>query len=917
MNYNSTATIERSKVTGVAQIFEAQAELTPDAIAVRCEERQLTYRELNAKANQLANYLKTCGIESEVRVGICAERSLEMVIGILGILKAGGAYVPLDPAYPQERLSFILQETQLPLLLTQSHLVKALPQQSTQLLCLDTDWETIALHSDQAPAIEVKPENLAYVMYTSGSTGKPKGVQITHANVWYYIQAIAKVLEVNEQDVYLHTASFSFSSSVRQLMVPLSQGATSIIATREQIKNPLGLFELIQKQGVTVSDTVPSVWRYGLQAVEGLEPVRAKALMSSKLRMILLSGEITPCQLLQKIRGKLKNQPRIFNIYGQTETIGTCAYPIPEDFDREQGYVPVGYPYPHNQAYILNAKGQGVAVGEIGELHIAGACLSRGYLNRPELNAEKFISNPFADRPSSPSQSSSRLFKTGDLARWLPDGAIELVGRTDFQVKIRGMRVEIGEIESLLEQHPAIKETAVTAREEVPGDKRLVAYIVAHSPSTHSDKSEFYAELRSFLSEKLPDYMVPSSFVMLKALPLTPNGKLDRRALPALHSSGAGSERNIVFPRNGLERLLKEVWERVLEVKPISIKDNFFDLGGHSLVAVRLLSEIENICGKSLPLATLLQAATIEKLARIIESEGGAMQAQSLVPLNRATGKPPLFCIYGMLLYRDLARHFDTDWPVYGVYLDAEIELLKAGKLDEQTSSLTSVEDIASHYLKEIRTIQPTGPYYLAGESFGGLVAFEMGQQLRAAGERVELVALFDTRFPGETPEMSRQKRLSLHIEKLGQEGFSYVLEKVGHKLKSTKGKLVRIAGKLSGKSEQGKPQPELSEPEESIAADVRIAVRERAIEKYSPEPYAGKLALFRAMDRTAFEKYYTDPKLWRSLTINGLEVHEIGGDHLGILKEPHVKVLADKLKECLNSTQPTEVAEPVELIRS
>nr|WP_242072469.1 thioesterase domain-containing protein [Microcoleus sp. FACHB-68] len=270
-----------------------------------------------------------------------------------------------------------------------------------------------------------------------------------------------------------------------------------------------------------------------------------------------------------------------------------------------------------------------------------------------------------------------------------------------------------------------------------------------------------------------------------------------------------------------------------------------------------------------------------------------------------------------MLLYRDLARHFDADWPVYGVYLDAEIELLKAGKLDAQTSSLTSVEDVASHYLKEIRTLQPTGPYYLAGESFGGLVAFEMGQQLRAAGERVELVALFDTRFPGETPEMTFQKRLSLHVEKLGQEGFSYVLEKVGRKLKSSKGKLVRIGGKLSGKSNKGNAQPELSQPEESIAPDVRIAVRERAIEKYSPEPYAGKLVLFRAMDRTAFEKYYTDPQLWGSLAADGLEVHEIGGDHLGILKEPHVKVLADKLKESLKSTQPTEVAQPVEIIRS
>jgi amino acid adenylation domain-containing protein len=416
----------------------------------------------------------------------------------------------------------VLEETQVPVLLTQKRLVEQLPPHESRLICLDTDWDAIAKESEENPVTEVTPQHLAYVMYTSGSTGKPKGVEITHANVCPYIDAISKVLQVDTNDVYLHTASFSFSSSVRQLMVPLTQGATSIIATEEQRKNPLSLFELIQKQGVTISDTVPSVWRYGLQALEALDKVSREALLNFRLRLIIFTGELTSCKLLKQLRNQLKNQPRFFNVYGQTETIGNCAYPLPEDFDREEGYIPVGYPYPHNQAYILDEYLQPVAVGEIGELHMAGACLARGYLNRSELNAAKFISNPFVETQVGLSEPAKRLFKTGDLARYLPDGAIEIVGRVDFQVKLRGMRIELGEIESVLEQHPSVKEVVVTAREDESGEKHLVGYIVPTLLLDDIDQTTFTRELRHFLQEKLADYMIPSAFVMLSTLPLTP-----------------------------------------------------------------------------------------------------------------------------------------------------------------------------------------------------------------------------------------------------------------------------------------------------------------------------------------------------------------------------------------------------------
>ncbi|MBD0302853.1 MAG: non-ribosomal peptide synthetase, partial [Tolypothrix sp. T3-bin4] len=626
--------------------LEAQVERSPDAVAVVCEDKQLTYRELNARANKIAHYLQALEVKPDVLVGICVGRSLQMVVGLLGILKAGGAYVPLDPTYPKERLSFVLEETQVPILLTQKRLIEQLPQHESRVICIDSDWETIAIESEENAVSEVTPQHLAYVMYTSGSTGKPKGVQITHANVGHYIQAISQVLQVNANDVYLHTASFSFSSSVRQLMVPLSQGATSIIATREQTKNPLSLFELIQKQGVTVSDTVPSVWRYGLQALDNLDQVSRQTRLNSKLRLILLSGEITPCQLLKQLRNQLKSQPRFFNVYGQTETIGNCAYPVPDEFDQEQGYVPVGYPYPHNQAYILDEYLQPVAVGETGELHMAGACLARGYLNRSELNAAKFISSPFLEMQLGLSESAKRIFKTGDLARYLPDGAIEIVGRVDFQVKLRGMRVELGEIESVLEQHPSIKEVVVIAREDKSNDKRLVGYIVPTFLLDGIDQSTFTRELRQFLQKKLADYMIPASFVMLPALPLTPNGKVDRLALPAPDQVRQEPEETFIAPQDELELQLAKIWEKVLGVQFIGVRDNFFELGGHSLLVVNLLAEVERVFHKNLSISSFLEGQTIEQQATLLNQQEGITPWRSLVRIRPGSTKSPFFCIH-------------------------------------------------------------------------------------------------------------------------------------------------------------------------------------------------------------------------------------------------------------------------------
>ncbi|HBL59419.1 MAG TPA: non-ribosomal peptide synthetase [Cyanobacteria bacterium UBA8803] len=649
----------------IHQLFEAQVVQRPNAVAVRCDGQQLTYSELNAKANQLANYLKKHGINPEVKVGICLERSLDMVIAILGILKADGAYVPLDPAYPKDRLAFILEETQVTLLLTQQHLVEQLPQHQIPQICLDTNWEIIAQESQDQPESKVNLENLAYIMYTSGSTGQPKGVQLTHSNIFYYIPAVSQVLQIQPDDIYLHMASFSFSSSVRQLMVPLSRGATSIIATREQTKNPLSLFELIAKAGVTVSDGVHSVWRYGLQSLETLDKKYTEALQNSKLRIIVLSGDLPPIHLYKQLKNLFEEKVRIFNVYGQSETIGNCAYALPENFDPEQGYIfiPVGYPYPHNQAYILNEKLEPVAAGEVGELYMGGACLARGYLNRPDLNDSKFIPHPFSNDPQ------ARLFKTGDLAHYCLDGAIELLGRTDFQVKIRGMRVELGEIETLLELHPSVKQAVVIARENLKADKRLVAYIIT------KDSSNVQAQLPSFLAQKLPDYMIPYAFVVMEAFPLTPNGKLDRNAFPAPDLSNFI---DLVPPRTPTEEIVATIWAEVLGLETVGIHNNFFELGGHSLLAILILSRLQQALGVQLPLQTLFEEPTVAELADAIAQAktDSTVNIPPLVPVSRAGNLPLSFTQTKLWFLDQLAPNSATYNMPYAYRLKGVLNLM-------------------------------------------------------------------------------------------------------------------------------------------------------------------------------------------------------------------------------------------------
>ncbi|MBP5972962.1 amino acid adenylation domain-containing protein [Brasilonema sp. CT11] len=623
----------------IHQLFEEQAVKTPDKIALIFEDQQLTYREINTRANQLGSYLQQMGVGPEVLVGLCLERSHQMVIGLLGILKAGGAYVPLDPTYPKERLAFMLQDVQVPVLLTQESLVGDLPEQKAQVVCLDKDWPFIYQMDEENLVSGVTVANLAYVIYTSGSTGKPKGVRITHANLCHYVQAMRISLGITAEDVYLHTASIAFSSSVRQLMVSLTQGTPVTIATSEQRKDPLVLFEGIKRHDVTIMDIVPSFWRNCIYTLAHLEPESRRNLLNNKLRLILTTGEALLSDIPTKWTFEFKHNARPINMFGQTETSGTVAvYPVSTSQEDRVKVVPLGRPIPNTQIYLLDRHFIPVPMGVPGELYIGGFSLGQGYFNRPDLTAQNFIPNPFS------SQSGSRLYKTGDLGRYLPDGNIEFLGRIDYLVNLRGFRIEPAEIEAVLSQHPSVREAVVLARKDETGEQYLAAYVVPSQVLPYTSMSGVNSSvLQSFLREKLPEYMIPSTYTVLEALPLTPTGKVNRPALPASEQARRPElDEAFVAPRTPVEQVLAEIWARFLGTEYVGIHDNFFSLGGHSLLATQVVSQIRETFQVELRLRSLFETPTVAGLAEVIETAVRAGQTLELPPIERVSRKGEL-----------------------------------------------------------------------------------------------------------------------------------------------------------------------------------------------------------------------------------------------------------------------------------
>ncbi len=603
----------------IQQLFEAQAQTTPDAIAVvfvdaqstasRRVNEQLTYRELNTKANQLAHYLQKLGVKPEVLVGVCVEPGLPMIIALLAIFKAGGAYIPLDPKFPQERLGYMLEDSQISVLLTQEYLLAKLPPHQARVICLNREWESINLQGINTPKINLEPDNLMYTIYTSGSTGKPKGVQIVHRSAVNFLTAMQRKLQLTNADKLLSVTTLSFDIAILEIFLPLITGAKLVLVSREVATDGGQLLKQLNHSATTIMQATPATWRMLLDA--GWEG-------NAQLK-ILCGGEA----LSQNLAGELcQRGSQVWNLYGPTET---TIWSTIAQINDSQKIVSIGRPIDNTQIYILDKSLKPVPVGVSGELYIGGAGLARSYLNQPELTAEKFIKNPFNPE--------KLIYKTGDLARYLPNGEIEYLGRIDYQVKLRGFRIELGEIEAVIEQHPTVRQCVVITREDVPGNQCLVAYLVGEKTATN--------KLRQYLRQKLPEYMIPSAFVILDSLPLTPNGKVNRRALPAPENTQLEIN-HFVAPRHPVEEVLAAIWTKILGIPQIGIYDNFFELGGHSLLATQVISRIRKTFGVDISLQRLFEFPTIAELAKDIQ-QASNKGISAITPVSRNQNLPLSF----------------------------------------------------------------------------------------------------------------------------------------------------------------------------------------------------------------------------------------------------------------------------------
>jgi amino acid adenylation domain-containing protein len=571
------------------QLFEQQVEQSPDAVAVVYGDQKLTYRQLNVRANQLARYLIKLGVGPEVLVGICLERSLEMIIGLLGILKAGGAYVPIDPSYPKERTAIMMNDAQVSILLTQITLRNLLPERAVRVVCLDEEASEISQHDVSSFKSGATARNLAYVLFTSGSTGRPKGIAIEHRSVVALVQWARHIFPAEDISGMLGSTSISWDLSVFELFVALSWGGTVIL-----VENALQLPESPARDEVTLINTVPSAIA---------ELVRLGGIPES-VRTVNLAGEPLPTQLVDQLY-QLSHIQRVYDLYGPGEDTTYSTFTL----RRAGGPELIGRPINNSQTYLVDAHLQPVPIGVIGEIYMGGDGLARGYFNRADLTAESFIPDPFSNEPG------TRLYKTGDMARYLPDGNIQYLGRIDHQVKIRGFRIELGDITTALNQHPNLREAVVLAREDTHGEKQLAAYVVPEQQPGPN-----VIELRSFLQQKLPNYMVPSAFVTLEGLPRTPNGKLNRQELLKHDFKGSARENELVAPKTATEKFIVEIWRKLLGVNEIGIYDNFFDLGGHSLLATRVISHVRDIFQVELPVHCFFDAPTVAGLTEVLEN---------------------------------------------------------------------------------------------------------------------------------------------------------------------------------------------------------------------------------------------------------------------------------------------------------
>jgi amino acid adenylation domain-containing protein len=875
----------------VHRLFEIQVAHTPDAVALVERDRRLTFQQLNRRANRIARRLSRLGVGPDVCVALQMSRETETFLMLLAILKAGGAYLPLDPLNPPDRLGWMLRESRAPFLVMPPGRVPPFdPGEVTVLAAEGLEADAADLPDNNLDPV-ADGDHLAYVMYTSGSTGRPKGIAMRHgalANLiaWHLDHPI-----LGRPARTIQFSALSFDVSFQEIFVTWCSGGQLVLLDLETRLDPRALADVIRDAAIERL-YLPGV------ALQQLAPFIAADAGGYALQTVVTAGEqLHVTRDVRRMAAALDGFT-LHNHYGPTEAHVVSHFILEGDPEGWPDLPPIGRPIPGARLYVLDQHRQLLPVGYPGELAIGGAVLARGYLHRPDLTEERFVADPFAR------EAGGRMYLTGDLARWLPYGELEYLGRLDRQVKIRGFRIEPGEIESAIGRHPAIREVAVLANEDLSGNRQLVAYVVPSVGELDPDP----AELRAFLSKTLPDYMIPAAFVTLPRLPLTAHGKVDRAVLPA-PDAGARPAGNVgVAPLTPEEEAVAAIWREVLRQDQIGVDDNFFDLGGHSLLATQVVSRIEQQCGRRLPLSLLFTAPTVAQLAAHLKEPVGLERSSTLVALHTDGHRPPFFCVHGfgggVLGYADLARLLGPDQPFYG---------LQANGLNGDEPVDTTIADMAARYIAAMREVQPHGPYRLGGYCFGGVVAFEMARQLTATGEDAELVAIIE----GYAPLHHQRGRPSnawhrwrtvwqnlpywLHdYWDLGIEGVRLRIERKGRIWRK---QLMKALGR-----------DVTYEPQDVIVDDLSILpdhhrqlmqIHLSAMRRYDPGPLDGGVTLFAARGKTISAALFgsTDPEQgWGALARGGVEVRVVDGGHRNVHLKPHVASLAAAIDETLRA---------------
>jgi amino acid adenylation domain-containing protein len=863
----------------VHQVFEEQVQKTPDRVAVEFNHHQMTYSQLNMRANSLARYLVKQGAGEDKIIAVFLERGSDLPVSLLAISKTGSTYLPLDPIFPKARLEIILDDAQPVILVTQSSLLEKLPQTNAQIVFIDDP----AIF-DQGSVDNLglgNPLKPVYILYTSGSTGKPKGVPIKQHSVVNLVNSYSKMINATKEDILFAVTTISFDIAEVELYLPLFSGAKIVIGSQETAMNMELLMQAIDESNATIFQATPVTFKMLIRS----------SWPGKKDLKIISGGEAFSKELASELLTRCKD---VWNVYGPTETtIWSTSKKVSESDLTGDGYVAIGRPVDNTTLYVLNKKMVPMPIGLSGELYIGGVGLSPGYFNLPAKTAEQFVPDPFSKEPG------QRLYKTGDLVRYLPDGNLVFLDRADSQVKIRGFRIELGDIESALSRFDGMKENVVIVRKDSTGEKMLAAYYILKEGSVTD-----HQEIRRFLAGLLPDYMIPSAYIRMDEFPLTANNKIDRKALPEPEITNTTPAKEYVTPLTMTEQKLAAIWSSLLKLKKIGVHDNFFEIGGHSMIAVSLILKIEKELGIRLPLATLFERSTIQQLAEIIDRKSEPMGWRSLVPIRPEGSKKPIFLVHGLglnvLLYSALVNHLDPDLPVYG---------LQAKGLDGKEKPLQTVEDIARYYISEIMTVDPDGPYAIAGFSLGGRIAYEMAQQLTVLGKKVAFLGLFDT----PVNEISSVESILFGKKSMLRYMMNYIQWNIRYFFRdSEESKLTIISRRWKGLMKKLSGIDIKLDKKELVSKGAKRELPRylrqvhranmKADKNYITKPYPGNVFLFKAKHQTF---YNPDPVYygWDKLAKGGVMIHEIPGEHSRIFAPPNDKYFARILEECMKST--------------